>query len=333
MDCPDREVMARMPLAEAVLILFAMVTEEEQLGKLWDANRGRCYEKVISFELMVRLIFDALTKNDGSGRRSFQSHIEQDSLEATIEAAYGKLRRLPLAVSEAFLQDSTAKLKACFPEWAEYQTPKSLAAFEIVKLDGKALKRVARRLKSTRGCSGGLLGGRALVALHWSTGLACAMKTHEDGEANDVKFVGDLLPPVREQFANPILWVGDRAFCDLTQPHRFRSREGDHFLTRYHSKTKFYEDESRACRRGTTHDGQSFTESWGHLGAASNKNRLYVRRLEIDRDGDSITLITDLLDADAYPADDLIWMYRQRWDIEVSQAECVSRTNLYQLAA
>ena len=142
------------------------------------------------------------------------------------------------------------------------------------------------------------------------------MKTHEDGEANDVKFVGDLLPPVREQFANPILWVGDRAFCDLTQPHRFRSREGDHFLTRYHSKTKFYEDESRACRRGTTHDGQSFTESWGHLGAASNKNRLYVRRLEIDRDGDSITLITDLLDADAYPADDLIWMYRQRWDIE-----------------
>jgi len=143
------------------------------------------------------------------------------------------------------------------------------------------------------------------------------MRTHEDGEANDVKFVGDLVPTVQQNFATPLLWVGDRAFCDLTQPQHFNSRSGDHFLVRYHSKTKYFRDTTVKLRHGKTSDGQSFVESWGYLGVESNRHRRYFRRIEIKRPGqDSIVLITDLLDADQYPAEDLIWMYRQRWDIE-----------------
>jgi hypothetical protein len=39
---------------------------------------------------------------------------------------------------------------------------------------GKALKRVAKRLKLLRGVAGGLLGGKAVVALHWTTSLGLA---------------------------------------------------------------------------------------------------------------------------------------------------------------
>jgi len=53
MDRPSREVLARMPLAEAVLLLWQWVTNAERLRSLWD--RGRCYELIISFPVMPRV--------------------------------------------------------------------------------------------------------------------------------------------------------------------------------------------------------------------------------------------------------------------------------------
>jgi len=47
----------------------------------------------------------------------------------------------------------------------------------------------------------------------------------------------------------------------------------------------------------------------------------------------TITIVTTLLNADLYPAEDMAILYGLRWDIEVYQADCVSRTVLYQLAA
>lgn len=316
MEVPSREVLSRMPLAEAVLLLLSHVTDSGMLDEIWEQHRGRCYERSLEFKTLVSLLGDALLKENGSGHKAFLKHTEGSS-SATLQAIYGKLRRLPLEVSEAFLLQATQSLRALYPQWAEYELPASLQSFAVIKLDGKALKRVAKRLKSTRGTSGGLLGGRALVALNWSTGLATAMKTHQDGEANDVKFTGDLVPVIQELEEIPILYVADRAFCDLTQPRHFSSRPGDHFLVRYHSKTRFYLDESVASRTGTTHDDQTYVETWGYLGAEKNRHRLRVRRIEIQRpEQPSIILITDLLDAQEYAAMDLIWMYRQRWDIE-----------------
>jgi hypothetical protein len=47
-----------------------------------------------------------------------------------------------------------------------------LKRFKIVIYDGKAIKRVAKRLKPCRGAAGGLLGGRALVAIDGETGMS-----------------------------------------------------------------------------------------------------------------------------------------------------------------
>ena len=80
-----------------------------------------------------------------------------------------------------------------------------------VILDGKAIKRVAKRLRPLRGLPGGLLGGRALVALEYRSGLAVALHAHPDGDANDVRFVADLVPRVRQCVSGPRLWLGDSA--------------------------------------------------------------------------------------------------------------------------
>ena len=318
MDRPSEEVLARMPLAEAVLLLWRWITCERRLEGLWNTHRGRCYERIISFSLMVHLIADALLKYEGSGRRSFEKNIESGELETSVEAAYRKLRRLPIPLSQAFLAECTGALREAFPEWAQWELPKSLRGLSVVILDGKAIKRVAKRLKVLRGISGGLLGGRALVAMDWSTGLALAMHAHPDGDANDVRFIAELVPIVREQVAGPRLWLADSAFCDLDQPGRFTAEDGDHFLVRYHPKVKFHRDTKTPEHKGKTAKGQTYIEQWGWLGNQRDKRRRYVRMItlicpEKQRD---VVLVTDLLDADSYPAEDLLWLYSERWGIE-----------------
>ena len=317
MEVPSRDMLARMPLAEAVLLLWRWVTNEERMQSLWNQHRGRCYQKIISFALMVHLMADALLKYNGSGRRAFEKGIENGELETTIGAAFKKLSRLPIALSQTFLSHCTAALRQAFPEWAEWKLPKSVRRFRVIILDGKALKRVAKRLKPLRGIPGGLLGGRALVALEWCTGLVVAMRADEDGDANDVKFVGDLVPMVCQQVVGPRLWLGDSAFCDLTQPQHYTANEGDHFLVRYHPKTPFFRDRSRKYRPGKDREGRSFVEKWGYLGSPNNRRRRYVRMIQIAREGQKpLILVTDLLDADTYPAEDLLWLYAERWGIE-----------------
>jgi hypothetical protein len=317
MDGLSQAMVARMPLAESVLLLWRWVASEDRLAGIWSQHRGRCYEKVIFFSLIVHLIADCLLKHGGSGRRAFQKNIEAGELEASIQAAYGKLRRLPIPLSEAFLLVGSQSLREAFPVWAEWQLPQSLRLFTVIILDGKAIKRVAKRLKPLWGIPGGLLGGRALVAIDWCTGMVVAMRGHADGDANDVGFVGDLVPVVYGQVAGPRLWMGDRAFCDLTQPGHFTGKEGDHFLVRHHPKVKFHRDKNVPERRGQDEKGRTYTEQSGWIGSASDKRRRYVRSVELQIPGEKpLVLITDLLDADLYPAGDLLWLYSERWTIE-----------------
>jgi hypothetical protein len=306
-----------MPLAEGVLLLWGWVTCEDRLQDLWVRFRGACYEKVISFSLVVHLIADALLRYEGSGRRSFEKNIESGELQATLQAAYGKLRRLPVPLSQAFLEECSAALTEAFPVWAQWELPKSLRAFHVVIFDGKAIKRVAKRLKLLRGIPGGLLGGRALVAMEWSTGMVVAMHADPDGDANDVRFVPELVPVVRQRVGGPRLWLGDRAFCDLDQPARFTAEAGDHFLVRYHPKVKFHRDPQAPQRQGKTAAGQTLIEQWGWLGRRCDKRWRYVRMIRLCcPTKEDVILVTDLLDADAYPAEDLLWLYAERWGIE-----------------
>src|SRR5687767_10218149 len=183
------DVCARMPLAEAALAIWRFVFDEQRLNGLWQQYRGRCYEKVISFPTMTHLVAEALLHYRGSGRRSFQKNQEAGRLHSSVAAAFGKLGRLPLELSQGLLRDGTAALRELFPRRGGRPLPASLGAFEVFVFDGKALKKVAKRLKPLRGVGGGLLGGKVLVALHWNTGLAVAMQAHPDGDTHEKRLV------------------------------------------------------------------------------------------------------------------------------------------------
>jgi hypothetical protein len=319
LEVPICDRLARMPLAEAVLTLWRWVADATLLDQVFDENRGRCYRKILSFSFLVYLIRDALLEFNGSGRRTMEKAEERGQLETSFRAVYGKLERLPIPVSTALLSRCTARLRAIYPEADEARTPlpESLAGYRIEIIDGKAIKRVAKRLKPLWGIAGGVLGGRALVAMDMRSGLATAMVAHPDGDANDARFVADLVPEVRRLAPGRRLWVGDRQYCDLTQPAIF-AEQGDAFLVRYHPKVPFYADPARPARQGYDCRGRRYVEDWGWLGSPLRpKKRLYVRRIILYRPAEEdLILVTNLCDAAAVPAVDLLEVYLNRWGIE-----------------
>lgn len=311
-----RYALDRLPLAQSVLLLWQQVADPKFLQDLFDRQRGRGYQKILSFPSLVQLIADALLQHDGSARASFERALEHDALPVSIPAAYGKLRRLPIAVSTAFLTEGTQRLHELLPKPSTNAIPASLQSFLVTILDGKTIKHVAKRLKLLRGVRGGVLGGKTLVALEVNSGLAVAMGAHPDGEINELRLVPEVVGQVRQRLPGPHLWVGDRLFCDLKQMGRFAAN-GDHFVVRYHSKVHFHPDPERGVRQGSDAGGRPYTEAWGWLGAATDPRRRYVRRITLTRPGDEdLILVTDLLNAYQYPAVDLLAVYHGRWGIE-----------------
>ena len=207
MDAIDSNVWQRLPLAEAVLILWRFVADDKRLEELFERHRDRCYTKVLTFTTLVHLMNDALVMYRGSGRESFERAAEVGELPVSIRAAFGKLGRLPLKLSEAFLAEGSSRLRELARVTKLREPPPSLREFHVMILDGKAIKGVVKRAKLLRGRSGGALGGRALVALDFPTGQAVDMLTDPDGDANDVKFVPRLVPQVRQRIGGQRFFV------------------------------------------------------------------------------------------------------------------------------
>ena len=316
MEAIDTSAWRRVPLAEAVLTLWRFAADQERLEDLFQRLRQRCYTKILEFHTLVRLMHDALLGYRGSGRQTFEHAQEAGQLPVSIPAVFGKLRRVPIELSQGFLAECTDRLREVFPTMVLKRTPQSLQAFRVSILDGKAMKHVAKRLKPLRGRSGGVLGGRALVALDFESGLAVAMRADRDGDANDVKFVPELLPEVRRRFAGTRLWLADRQFADLVQTAHF-TQEDDHFLVRYNKKLHFHEDLSRKPQEGRDASARKFVVDWGWIGGPTDKRRRAVRRITLMRPGeDDIVLLTDLLEPKKYPATELLALYGERWGIE-----------------
>jgi hypothetical protein len=255
-DFPPVDLLARLPLATATLSKWRFVFDEQRLSSLWQQYRGGCYEKIITFANMTHLVSDALLVHGGSGRQSFEKNIESGQLQVSVAAAFGKLSRLPIEVSQALLRQGTTSLRELFPSPCLRSLPPSLNHFHAIVLDGKAIKKVAKRLKPLRGVGGGLLGGKATVAMDFRSGLALAMPSHPDGDASEKPLVEGLLAQIHPLVSIPCLYVADRGFCDLVRLSWLGAREGDHFLIRYQSNTQFTPDAQRKEKTGQDGPGR-----------------------------------------------------------------------------
>src|SRR6516165_2304542 len=165
MDDVNHSILQRVPLAQAALMVLAHAIREPFLDDLYDRNRGRCYEKVLSFSMLVRLLEDALIQHRGSGRKSCDDAAEREAMPVTPSAFYRKLARVPLAVSHALLSETAARMAPLSPASDSSPSPESLRGMVLLPIDGKKIKNVAKRTAFLRDLPGAVLGAKVLVAL------------------------------------------------------------------------------------------------------------------------------------------------------------------------
>lgn len=304
-----------LPVAEASWLLWHNVLPEEVLQTIYDTYRGASYQRCFSFSQLVQLVNDALTRHQGHAHRTLAQHADSQHCLASEPAFYGKLRRLPIALSEGFLADGALRLRSWLPDQPHRPLPASLHALRVLLFDGKTFKHAAKRLKPLRQRAGRALGGKALVALEPATGLIVGMAACPDAHTNEAKLVPHLLPQLRQRLPGPRLWVADQGFGDLAQVRRC-TEEGDHCVLRLHPKSRFTPDPLQPARTGVDAAGRTWTEESGEL-HSQREGAKTMRRLTLVRPGKKdLVLITDLLDSQAYPANDLLELYRVRWGIE-----------------
>ena len=325
MDAFETELMQRSPLAACVLEVSDFIFDDRLLESIWERHRGRCYEDVLGFEDFLRLMRDALVHHGGSAHQLFVQ-LERDDAQPIDESNfYRKLARTPVELSRALLRECSARLAELMPRESQNtglagSLAGSLAGclascfdgFEVVACDGKKIKNAAKRLKPTRGYSGGLIGAKALVALSVRLGMAVAMSDSLDGMTNDVPMVPALMEQLREVFERPILSIWDRQFDDVRTLGHLSAREGDGFVVRMKQVHTFVVESAVE-----THDarGRVVRDETGMLGRGRNVMR--VRRITLHREGEEdVVLLTNLMDPSMFSAADVLELYRRRWGIE-----------------
>ena len=105
-----RQVLNRLPLAEAALWLWSYVLNPDFLDGVFQRHRGRSFEDVLSFPVLLDLIADALLQYNGSARPALLRAQRDGTLPTKPRAVYTKLGRVPLELSLGLLEETTARL-------------------------------------------------------------------------------------------------------------------------------------------------------------------------------------------------------------------------------
>ncbi|MEZ6234902.1 MAG: transposase [Phycisphaerales bacterium] len=263
----------------------------------------------------MALFSDAITTHGGSGRRSMLRAAERGQMGVSLAAAYGKLRRVPVEVSEALLRGCTRALEGLAPPPDEPGLPASLSGFRGVVLDAQTIKGLARRLTPTRGVPGGVLAGRGLMAMTLDAGLIVEMIASPDGYTNEAALLPEAMPRVRGAIPGPRLWIADRQFCYLVHMDEMDAAPGDAFVLRHRADLRFTPDPAIPAGRGVDARGRVWRERWGTLRTRDRRRR--VRLITLTRPGqESVRVVTSLLDGRCHPAHDILEAYLARWGIE-----------------
>jgi hypothetical protein len=312
------QVLGQVPLAEAFWLLWNEVLPDDGLNQHFDRHRGRCYTLDFSFSDLVHLVCDALCQHRGRVHPTLTRHAESEICPASEQAFYGKLRRMPFAVSDELVPWAAERLQPWLPANTIAKTlPTSFSGLRVLAFDSRTAKNAAKRLKPLRGKPGAALGGRTLAVLDVASGLIVGMKSHPHGHVNEQLLVPDALTQVRQQELGPCVWVADRQFGNLANFKRCTQGE-EHCILRKHGRTVFRPDSNQPAIIGVDEEGRTFSDQIGVL-TSTREGQQLARQITVKRKGlPDLVILTSLLDQQAFSAVDILAVYRLRWNIEES---------------
>src|SRR3954465_12201117 len=306
---------------DSPLSVMARGLMENALGpKLVDALfedvADKQYTKRLLFSSIVDLMSLVVCRIRPAIHAAYQAHAE--TIDATIQAVYGKLDRTEPALSAALVHATAARLAPVIDAMNGARPP-LLPGYRVRILDGNHLAGTEHRIKELRTIGAGALPGQALVVLDPRLMLVTDVVLCEDGHAQERSLLGQVLEFVAEKD----LWIADRNFCTTDFLFGIARRDG-FFVIRQHASTLHWEfvGKRRACGRIET--GKVFEQT---IRATDDAGEiLFLRRVTVlldqpTRDGDTaIHLLTKVPAKDAR-AKVIADLYRRRWTIETAFQE------------
>jgi len=292
------------------------------VDELFEDVADQQYTKRLLFSSIVDLMSLVVCRIQPAVHAAYQAHAE--TLDATVQAVYGKLDRTEPALSAALVRAIATRLAPVIDAMGGARPP-LLPGYHVRILDGNHLAGTEHRIKELRTIGAGALPGQALVVLDPRLMLATDVILCEDGHAQERSLLGQVLGLVRAQD----LWIDDRNFCTTNFLFGIAGREA-FFVVRQHAATLHWEfvGKRRAC--GRTDTGRVFEQT---IRATNDTGEvLILRRITVvldkptrDRETE-IHLLTNLPAKDAR-AKVIAALYRKRWLIETAFAELESTLN------
>jgi hypothetical protein len=127
-------------------------------------------------------------------------------------------------------------------------------------------------------------------------------------------------------FPKNTLFFGDAGFVGYEFWNAI-ANSGHHFLVRVGANVRLLTDLGHVRHRG------DIVCVWPDAAARRRQPPLVLRLIQIQNERGTMSLVTNVLSTRKLSNASVARLYSMRWGIEVSQAGCVSRTALYQLAA
>ena len=315
MSLSTHELWGKLQLAESFWLLLRHVWSPESLDEFYHQHRGRNFQRNLAFSEIVAVLLEAVTLRQGRAHAVLLDR--GDELPASVQAVYGKIRRMPRGLSHALIPADAARQRELIPAGlaAPLVGVKGVGKFRHLVFDGHMLKRASKRLKQARSTPGRALGGKLLAVLEVQSDLVVGLHSGADADVNEQALLPELLDQVRATLPGPRLWIADRAFGTLANFKRCTA-EGDHCILRKTIRSVFQPSVTSVAIHGNDIKGRVFRDETGTL-SSNREGERAARQITVERPGDTpLVILTSLLDAVEYPADDVLELYRQRWSIE-----------------
>jgi hypothetical protein len=196
---------------DSPLSVMARGVMENALGptlidELFEGVAEKQYTKRLLFSSIVDLMGLVVCRIRPAIHAAYQAHAE--TLDATVQAVYGKLGRTEPALSAALVRSTAGRLAPVIDAMGGARSP-LLPGYHVRILDGNHLAGTEHRIKELRTIGAGALPGQALVVLDPRLMLVTDVVLSEDGHAQERSLLDQVLGLVRARD----LWIDDRNFC------------------------------------------------------------------------------------------------------------------------
>ena len=158
----------RCPAAVMVRAVVERVLRPERLDEIFEAHRGRQYERTIVCSELVAMMMGVATRTHRSVHAGYLA--AKEKLGVSAAAVYGKLSSFDPVVTSALIRDTAADMSSVIKELPNGQRV-VLPGYDVYYLDGNHLAATEHRLKVLRTTREGPLPGQSLVLLDAQTEL------------------------------------------------------------------------------------------------------------------------------------------------------------------